>query len=161
MHLQEVFMSDSDPGATVPSADLQIRKRPVYLTVIAVGLVIWGVVLTALFVPKTVAIVTSGKGPLLLVLFMLYMHSLWICIAAAGIGIFRAARWSRWLLVGALVGLLASTLIKFEFSGLIEKEIVYGLLVLALFTGRADDYFSPLAADKLAPVAEAPRDGLA
>ncbi|MFT4174349.1 MAG: hypothetical protein QM639_17425 [Rhodocyclaceae bacterium] len=122
------------------------RKRPMYLTIIAIGLVLWGVITTLSFGAQTIAIVLTGRGPFLAVFFMLYMHAVWICILAAGVGIIRCAPWSRLLLIGALIGLLATSLTPFsEGYPFLPTVIVYGGIILTLFTRRSNTYFSALS----------------
>lgn len=141
-------MPDSNSTSVIPSTESQGRKRPMHLTLMSIALVLWGCVTTISFGIQTLSIISTGNGPIMPILFMLYMHLVWVCIAVAGVGIARAAPWSRLLLVGALIGLLMATSItQFAYGDFVPKVLVYGGLIWALFNRRSNEYFSTAVAN--------------
>lgn len=134
-------MTDRTLNQIHPS--ITIKKRPLYLTLIAIGLMVWGVGCTFSFGSDTIVMLSGGDGPLLPIFFLLYLHLIWICLFISGIGIIRAAPWSRLLLVGALIGLLVSSVARFTDGYNILSKVIFDVaLIWSLFNRRSNSYFS-------------------
>jgi hypothetical protein len=118
-------------------------SRPAYLSALAVVLILWGAFTSLQFVGFTISALSSGRGPVFLLFFLVYMHLLWWALVAAGIGIFRRAEWSRWVMGAALVGLLVGTAMQpfAREDWTLAKLFVYPFLVWLTFTKRSSAYF--------------------
>jgi hypothetical protein len=131
-------------NANQPSPFSSPIERPWYLTMLAVLLLLWGAGNSLQFMSFTVGALSSGRGPAYLLFFFIYMHVLWWALVVAGIGIFRGADWARWVMSGALIGLLIGTALQLftPQSGIFIKVIAYPLIIWLTFTKRASKYFA-------------------
>src|SRR2546429_8265534 len=76
----------------MPSSNEQSSaiRRPWYLTVVAAVLLLWGAGMSCYFLPGTVKALLSGVAPLgIPLLFLAWMHVLWVVLTVVGIGILR------------------------------------------------------------------------
>src|SRR5258707_218398 len=85
----------------MPSSNEQSSaiRRPWYLTVVAAVLLLWGAGMSCYFLPGTVKALLSGVAPLgIPLLFLAWMHVLWVVLTVVGIGILRGDARARPLL---------------------------------------------------------------
>lgn len=128
------------------SKDLKTKEnsiRPIYLTIISIGLLLWGIVLILMISDEILSISRFAKESFFPVINILVIIFMWISIAIAGIGIFRGARWSRTLLVAALIVLyIATTFSPYHDDDYpVSKFIFYAVLIWSVYTRRSNVYF--------------------
>jgi hypothetical protein len=131
----------------MPSSNEQSSaiRRPWYLTVVAAVLLLWGAGMSCYFLPGTVKALLSGVAPLgIPLLFLAWMHVLWVVLTVVGIGILRGDARARPLLVVGLVAMIAAPALSGleAAQGIISKLIVYALLIWAVFTRGSSIYFA-------------------
>lgn len=97
------------------------------------------------FLPGTVKALLSGVAPLgIPLLFLAWMHVLWVVLTVVGIGILRGDARARPLLVVGLVAMIAAPALSGleTAQGIVSKLIVYALLIWAVFTRGSSIYFA-------------------
>jgi hypothetical protein len=126
-----------------PIKQKHTTKRPRYLTVLSIILVIWGVGCSLAFAPGTLKVIMSAGsgGPAYAFFRVVMIQAIWIAIAVSGIGIYRGLDWVRGVLVVALVSLFFTTATTSTFNHMIGKAVLYAFLIYLVFTPSAKAYF--------------------
>lgn len=116
--------------------------RPLTVTIIAIVMIVIGIGANLYFAPDNYKFISRGRGTPLEYGYVVYTHLLWLTLAVAGVGLLKALRWSRPLLIVALIGMLLVTAFEtFEFGAFVTPAFVYCLIIWLLFRPKSNAFF--------------------
>lgn len=126
----------------ISTGQKNLFPRPLTVTAVALLLILVGIGANLYFAPDNIKFISKSRGTPLEYGYVVYTHLLWLVLAVAGFGLLKGSRWSRPLLIVALIGMLLVAVFEtFEFGALVTPAFVYCLIIWLLFRPKSNRFF--------------------